>query len=238
MPGQTKQVNSEDIREKVVDRVLKMEEEVIRTMSIPENFSLNGWVYILSNQAMPGIYKVGMTTTTPEIRAREVSQGTGVPMPYEVERAFFSDNPRQDEADIHEILGEYRLNPNREFFKCDMEILMQAFDEQGLIERETSVEFLADNCSVITFEKRHRLNLRELFEDMGITTFGDEFAIAEGLIRMGARMVKRQSMDGYSVLFTQGMAQRVMQEITQQYETYLANNQQKDGDAKLYFSPL
>ena len=37
-----------------------------------------GHVYILVNAAMPGMLKIGMTTRTPEERAREISQGTGV----------------------------------------------------------------------------------------------------------------------------------------------------------------
>lgn len=36
---------------------------IINEMSIPDGFRMNGWVYILSNDYMPGIYKIGMTTT-------------------------------------------------------------------------------------------------------------------------------------------------------------------------------
>lgn len=217
-------VKAQELRDQRIDRVLKIEPEEIITMRIPEGFALNGWVYILSNEAMPGIFKIGMTTSSPEVRAREVSQGTGVPMPYVVEHAFHSYQPRQDESEIHELLGEYRLNPNREFFKCEIDIILDAIAEQGLINRDTSVESLADNCEVITFQKKGKLNLCELFEDIGISTFGDHFAIAEGLIRMACRMVKRQSEEGYSVLLSEGKAQRIKQEITQQYESYLASN--------------
>lgn len=221
-------VKAQELREKRIDGVLKIDPEDIITMRIPEDFALNGWVYVLSNEAMPGIYKIGMTTSSPEVRAREVSQGTGVPMPYVVEHAFHSYQPRQDEADIHELLGEYRLNPNREFFKCEMDIILDAIDEQGLVHRDTSVESLADNRQVITFQKKGRLNLSELFEDIGISTFGDQFAIAEGLIRMACRMVKRQTDEGYSVLLSEGKAQRVKQEITQQYESYISSNAEQN----------
>ncbi len=43
-----------------------------------------GFVYILGNQAMPGIYKVGTTKFSPHRRAEELSRGTGVPHEYEV----------------------------------------------------------------------------------------------------------------------------------------------------------
>ena len=49
---------------------------------------LDGWVYILSNELMPGIYKVGMTTIDPVVRAKEISRGTGVPGPFKVEKSF------------------------------------------------------------------------------------------------------------------------------------------------------
>ncbi|WP_444878450.1 GIY-YIG nuclease family protein [Citrobacter koseri] len=229
-------VKAQELREKLIDGVLKIDPEEILTMQIPEGFALNGWVYVLSNEAMPGIFKIGMTTTSPEVRAREVSQGTGVPMPYVVEHAFHSYQPRQDEAEIHELLGEYRLNPNREFFRCEMDIILDAIAGQGLINRDTRVESLADNCEVITFQKKARLNLSELFEDIGISTFGDQFAIAEGLIRMACRMVKRQTSEGYSVLLSEGMAQRVKQEITQQYEHYLSVNSEKNPDTDINHS--
>lgn len=231
-------VKAEEARERLIDRLIKIDLEEITAMQIPEGFALNGWVYVLSNEAMPGIFKIGMTTTTPEVRAREVSQGTGVPMPYVVEHAFHSYNPKQDETEIHELLAEYRLNPNREFFKCDMEIILDAFMCQGLVDRDTSVEALADNCNVITFEKKGRLNLVDLFDEIGISTFGDHFAIAEGLIRMACRQIKRQSFEGYSVLISEGKAQRIKQEITQQYEYYLASNPEKTPGAEIYHSPF
>jgi hypothetical protein len=218
------EVKASEARKKIIDRTIKLENEPIRQMQIPEGFGFGGWVYVLSNAAMPGIYKIGMTTATPEIRAREVSQGTGVPLPYTVELAYFSESPRQDEACIHEYLDTCRLNSNREFFKCDIEEIIDACEGQGLHERSTSVERIADKCDVITFDQRTKLNLTELFEDIGIKTFGSESAIAEGLIRMAARTVKRQSMDGLSLLIYDGKVTRVVQEITQQYEAYLAAN--------------
>lgn len=184
-------VKAQEIRDKLVDDILHLEKQPVLTMQIPEDFRLDGWVYVLSNVAMPGIFKIGMTTSTPEVRAKEVSQGTGVPMPYAVEHAYHSNNPKEDEAAIHELLTEYRMNPNREFFMCDMEIITDAFEGHGLVERDMSVECLADKFNVIALNKKKTLNLFHLYEEMGIETFGDHLAIAEGLIRFACREVKR-----------------------------------------------
>lgn len=224
MTFKTDEVKVSEIRQRLIDEVIKLEDEPVRQMQIPDGFNLGGWVYVLSNEAMPGIYKIGMTTSTPEIRAREVSQGTGVPLPYVVEKAYFSSSPRYDESCIHEYLDVCRLTSNREFFKCDLSEIIEACEGQGLHERGDAVERIADRCDVMTFDIKNSLNLSELFEDIGIDTFGNHFAIAEGLIRMAARVVKRQSMDGLSLLIYDGKVTRVVQEITQNYEAYMASH--------------
>lgn len=83
---------------------LSMEKEVQAHLDIPEGVRSEGWVYVLTNPYMPGIYKIGMTTNEPEFRANQISQGTGIPAPFEVSEAYFSENPKKDEQDIHEYL--------------------------------------------------------------------------------------------------------------------------------------
>lgn len=57
-------------------------------MDIPSDFRMAGWVYILSNEYMPGIYKIGMTTNSPEARAKELSSATGVPIHSKLKQLF------------------------------------------------------------------------------------------------------------------------------------------------------
>jgi hypothetical protein len=80
----------------------------------------NSWVYILSNPSMPGLYKIGYTKETPEIRAREVSRGTGIAMPFEVEWAFKCFDGESLEYEVHKCLDRYRENSRREFFRIDL----------------------------------------------------------------------------------------------------------------------
>ncbi|WP_137137356.1 GIY-YIG nuclease family protein [Pseudomonas asiatica] len=40
-----------------------------------------GFIYCLGNQAMPGIYKIGMTERAPSQRCLELSNSTSAPLP-------------------------------------------------------------------------------------------------------------------------------------------------------------
>jgi len=81
-------------------------------------FSLNsyeGFVYIIINQQMPGIVKIGYTNREVEDRTRELSQATGVPRPFQVAAYFYAYHGQVDERKVHKALSENRL-PEREFF--------------------------------------------------------------------------------------------------------------------------
>ena len=91
----------------------------------------DSWVYVLSNPAQPGIFKIGYTSNTPEERARQLSNATGVALPYEVEYAYSCWNGLELEKDIHERLNEYRLRKQREFFQVDLEEAKEIINEIG-----------------------------------------------------------------------------------------------------------
>lgn len=77
-----------------------------------------GYVYILTNESMPGLVKIGMTRRTPEQRAKELSDATGVPRPFTVHSQFYSPDCQSLEACIHAELADCRVNAGREFFEC------------------------------------------------------------------------------------------------------------------------
>jgi hypothetical protein len=79
-----------------------------------------GYVYVLSNPAMPGLVKIGQTTRSMRSRVNELSLATGVPKPFVVEAYYLSDDPQADEARIHEALAYHRA-PGREFFAPSLE---------------------------------------------------------------------------------------------------------------------
>lgn len=184
---------------------------VLEEMPFPDDFRMAGWVYVLSNEYMPGIYKVGMTTTSPETRAKELSAATGVPYPFKVEAAFHCDDPARSEREIHETFQDVRINDSREFFKFDLETLN--YECEYLCEAKVgdSVEHLAMRYDVISFETLSKLNLPELFNDIGINVFGDRLAVAERLIRLGAECItKNLNSKGITAVFHDDKAYAVM----------------------------
>jgi hypothetical protein len=81
-----------------------------------EQANRRGYVYLLINPAFSGFVKVGKTTKEPEIRARELSSGSGVPAPYAVAWDAFVTDCDHVERIIHDKLAHARARNDREFF--------------------------------------------------------------------------------------------------------------------------
>jgi hypothetical protein len=80
-----------------------------------------GYIYILSNPAMPGILKIGRSNRGGSVRAAECYTGaTGVPSPFVLEFEISTKQPRHDESRVHSMLDAYRVNGKREFFAVDL----------------------------------------------------------------------------------------------------------------------
>jgi hypothetical protein len=79
---------------------------------------MKGWVYVITNKAMPGLIKVGYSTRDPEVRAAELNH-TGAPHPYMVAYEVLVDNPRQIEKTAHTHLKPYK--EGKEWFRCTPE---------------------------------------------------------------------------------------------------------------------
>lgn len=80
-------------------------------------------VYILTNEAMPELVKIGATSRE-EVAERiaELSGHTGVPLPFICHFAGeLNEHPENVEKLLHQVFAEYRINPKREFFRIDPE---------------------------------------------------------------------------------------------------------------------
>jgi hypothetical protein len=68
---------------------------------------MKGWVYVMSNVAMPGILKIGFSMKDPNLRAADLGN-TGVPHPYVVEFEVLVEAPAQIEQEVHRSLANVR----------------------------------------------------------------------------------------------------------------------------------
>ena len=76
-------------------------------------------VYILINQSMPGLIKIGITERKVEERMRELYSSSAVPLPFECYFALEVKDAKLVEKKIHHGFDDYRINENREFFEID-----------------------------------------------------------------------------------------------------------------------
>lgn len=80
-----------------------------------------GFVYVLGNYSMPGVYKIGATTRAPSQRCNELSASTSCPEPFSLLMYAEVEMPFDVEKEIHRLFSKQRVIENREFFKLDIE---------------------------------------------------------------------------------------------------------------------
>lgn len=82
---------------------------------------MKGLVYLLTNPAMPGIVKIGLTTRGDMKQRLQELFTTGVPVPFDCVFACEVDNCEDVERALHIAFGPDRIHPKREFFKLEPE---------------------------------------------------------------------------------------------------------------------
>ncbi|CAI1819624.1 T5orf172 domain [Serratia quinivorans] len=170
------------------------------TMKMPEGFTPFGWVYVLANESMPGVYKIGMTSSTPEKRAKEISSSTGVPTPFIVISEYRSFSPYEHEKDIHNMLARYRVSQGREFFKIDLQTIEDACEKVIPFGSVTQVEDLTEYFNLILLERPDRNDPWPVLEAMGINAYGDKDSAVKILAYLGAMVVKHVTEYGGSLV--------------------------------------
>lgn len=73
-------------------------------------------VYILTNEAMPGLIKIGYTNIDLAARIRQL-YSTGVPLPFELFYACEVSSGLSVEGKLHDAFGDHRISKGREFFR-------------------------------------------------------------------------------------------------------------------------
>jgi hypothetical protein len=86
-----------------------------------------GYIYVLSNSAMPGLFKIGFTNRDVKDRAQELSAATGVPVPFEVEYYCLTRDVEIVEAEVHKRLSKYQ-QLGKEFFSVSLALVVDIID--------------------------------------------------------------------------------------------------------------
>lgn len=76
-----------------------------------------GFVYVLHNDCMPGIYKIGMTDRSPRQRCEELSSSTSTPVPFEMACVGEVQDAYGFEKLLHGLWAQERVSDSREFFR-------------------------------------------------------------------------------------------------------------------------
>lgn len=134
-------------------------------------------IYILINEAMQGLCKIGHTKNSIERRLRELSVPPGVPLPFE---CFYAKKVKLSATEIerwlHDLFEKNRLNPRKEFFTTPPEKIVLALK---YIEGEEVVL----NQNVVADDKRE---IRALNKKRAIR---DRFNFKMADIPIGAELV-------------------------------------------------
>lgn len=87
-----------------------------------------GYVYILCNDSLKGLLKIGSTTFGAEKRAKQLSYTTALPTPFIVVYEIYVRHYIEFEKAIHRKLDSYRVNPKREFFAVSIDKAIEVMD--------------------------------------------------------------------------------------------------------------
>lgn len=120
-----------------------------------ETAAAGGIVYVLTNPAMPGFVKIGLTTDI-ERRVRELSASTSIPIPFEVYYACTVGNMKKVENGIHEGFGNYRVNPRREFFKVDPERIVAILKLVEIEDITPDKDYVEDAAEQLSLNKERK----------------------------------------------------------------------------------
>jgi len=94
-----------------------------RKLSIPKGMAGSQWIYVLTNETMPGLVKIGYTKNKPSERVKQINSATGVAQDFVVEWAYPCFNAHDLEKEIHNYLQieGFRVNNRKEFFTLSVE---------------------------------------------------------------------------------------------------------------------
>lgn len=124
-------------------------------------------IYVLTNEAMPGLVKIGITSDDIANRVASLSAATGVPLQFECYFAAEVEDAARLEKILHQLFSENRVNPRREFFRVEPERVVLAISI-GQFREVTPGTTVSDREEREALEKVKARRPRIRLESLGI----------------------------------------------------------------------
>ena len=128
---------------------------------------MSGFVYVLSNVAMPKILKIGKSDRDPtEFRVNELYT-TGVPQPFKVEYFAYVEDHHRLEKVLHSRFDSQRINSGREFFQISVEEVVVVLRQTTKVLAEkllykSEAEIAKENEKQLQEKKNYEINQKKI----------------------------------------------------------------------------
>ena len=123
-------------------------------------------VYVLTNPSIPDIVKIGRTTDL-ESRMRSL-YNTSIPVPFECYFACTVEDANYAERQIHDAFDDFRVNPNREFFRVNPERIVSILDMVMIEDVTPKEDIVEDEIDQRSLDKENTIRSRFNFDMVGI----------------------------------------------------------------------
>ena len=105
----------------------------LKEVIIPKGLVGCQYIYILENETMPGLVKIGFTKNKPSERVKQINAATGVALDFDVKYQYPCFNAHDLEKEIHIYLENqgFRVNKKKEFFNITVEQAISVIQRIG-----------------------------------------------------------------------------------------------------------
>ena len=129
---------------------------------------MSKYIYILTNESMPDLVKIGRTDKSIEQRIKGLDN-TSIPLPFKCFYAAEVNDARIVEPKLHRIFSDKRIRHNREFFRIDPNLVKEAIQLAEVREITPKQEIVSDTLDIkaleeynVIEERRNRITFKEL----------------------------------------------------------------------------
>lgn len=129
---------------------------------------MSKYIYVLTNESMPDLVKIGHTNKDIEQRIKELDN-TSTPLPFQCFYAAEVTDARIVETKLHRIFSDKRIRTNREFFRIDPNQVKEAIQLAEIKEVTPTQEIVNDAIDIVALEKynineerRNNITFKEL----------------------------------------------------------------------------